>query len=79
MRARARTKGRKMPYQRDKPHFTERIGVPHPYRVRTTCVPGGRKWGGGVLEFWSDGVVPGNRGNSTGIVEIPRGRGLTES
>ena len=24
-----------MPYQRDKPHFTEKTGVPHPYRMRT--------------------------------------------
>ena len=32
-----------------------------------------------MLEWWGDGVVPGNLGNSTGIVEIPGGEGLTES
>ncbi len=27
VRARARTEGGKLPYQRDKPHFTEKTGV----------------------------------------------------
>ena len=35
VRTRARTKGRKLPYQRDKLHFTEKTGVPDLYRVRT--------------------------------------------
>ena len=60
-----------MPYQRDKPHFTEKSAVPDAYHIRTACVPGEPKWGVGVLEWWGDGVVPGNLGNSTGIVEIP--------
>ena len=54
---RARTEGRKMPYQRDKPHFTEKSAVPDAYHIRTASVPGGGKWGGGVMEYWGHGVV----------------------
>ncbi len=35
MRTRARTEGEKMPYQRDKPHFTQKSAVPDAYRIRT--------------------------------------------
>ncbi len=58
VRTRARTEGEKMPYQRDKPHFTEKSAVPDAYHIRTISVPHAyRVSRNGVVECWSGGVM----------------------